>query len=371
MPSLTARYAAGEHEEVWRLLDRRWLSVGEGYTLFDIPDPSETKVEDIMRQTFERVARNVDRLTGRLRDYGYRFESEAGRLRDPRPPRTPCGKELETAIAETEERFGDLPAFDHLPGPFPPALIFFGQIVGNVDLSQRYPYEFSANETETIVREQLEKLSPEELQKFTFSDPEASQLVNDFLPVLQKALRDLEEARSPEELAAARKSEAARLIDGLPHLHDDDPVLSRLGNWDPLEVEFTYLAYMIGEEESELSPVETGGLALAAEFAASFEHKANISGAYNPAIHLPAARYDPIVHAEGIRLPFTTYLRRSFARGGFFGTPRTYFRATGFDLNSGSHLPRESWPPIKEVEPGIWIPEHPVLADLVRNLEPF
>ncbi len=86
MTSLAARYVAGEHEAVWAELDRHadWttpISRGPGlatdFAYRRSPTPDE--VEEVMRMTFERVARNVDRVIERLREVGYRFESEAGR----------------------------------------------------------------------------------------------------------------------------------------------------------------------------------------------------------------------------------------------------------------------------------------------------
>ena len=60
MASLATRYRDGEFEAVWRELDRNWLS---GMGKFD-PDytrpPTGEEIENIMRQTFDRVARNTD-----------------------------------------------------------------------------------------------------------------------------------------------------------------------------------------------------------------------------------------------------------------------------------------------------------------------
>ena len=89
--------------------------------------------------------------------------------------------------------------------------------------------------------------------------------------------------------------------------------------------------------------MEGGGLAIPVVFAPSFEHKANVSGAINPCFKLPAATFDPVVHAEGIALPFTTYLRRVFRRGGF----------------SGCRVGQAGRGPLREVEPGIFLPDHP------------
>ncbi len=294
MVSLAARYAAGEHTEVWRELDFDILPIREQHEL-GYHRPTLDDVEDVMRKTFERVARNVDTLVNRLSDLGYLFECEVGRYGNTSPPRSPALEFAEKAQAATINRFADLEQTG--TGPFPLALMVFSEIVGNVDLCQRFP--------------------------------------------------------------------------GTQTIPATDPVVSRLGDWDPLQVNFEYLAYCVFEDEANLSPLPDGGLALNAEIAASFEHKADISGAWNPSIRLPSYRADPMVFAEGIAMPFTTYLRRVFARGGFFGTPRPFFRAAEFNQKTGGYLAESKWPVIKEVEPGIWLPDHPVLADLARDLEPF
>ena len=123
-----------------------------------------------------------------------------------------------------------------------------------------------------------------------------------------------------------------------------DPIVETLGDWDPFQIDFVFLQYEIGEEEAELLPLPEGGLALQPAFAGSFEHKANISGAWNPNLRLPSYRVDPMIYAEGIALPFTTYLRRTFARGGFFGTPRPFFRAKSFGVTSDFFLRETMWP---------------------------
>lgn len=292
MTSLAARYAAGEHEAVWRELDRHTLSVGENSALGLGHPPGPAEIEDIMRQTFERVARNTDRVIERLRGIGYRFECEAQSPLE--APRRPADSAVSDAAIAVEDRFGDLPAFQpdaafSTATPFPTALLWFGQIVGSVDLRQEF---------------------------------------------------------------AAAAFGAAPASGGNP----GDPGQPRLGDWDPLQVHFDYLAYDVSDPARALTPLDDGGLALVAEFAPGFEHKANVSGAIDMHLRLPANRIDPIVFGEGIALPFTTYLRRVFSRGGFFGIPRK--------VRDDQRLDRE-------VEPGIFLPDHPVFASLSRDLEPF
>ncbi|GAA6179250.1 hypothetical protein NBRC116594_06880 [Shimia sp. NS0008-38b] len=232
--SSVRRYKEGEHEQVWRELDFALLPIKEQFELGLGTHPSEEETREVITLTFERVARNVDRLVSRLRDIGYQFACEA-EAKSPHPPRRPAVAAAKLARTNTLERFDDLEVTGS--GPFPIALSLFAELVGSVDLRQQ------------LTEDQLDKPS--------------------------------------------------------------DPILKTLGDWDPLEVDFDFLQYEIGEEEAELHPLPEGGLALQPAFAGSFEHKANISGAWNPHLRLPSYRVDPMVFAEGIALPFTTYLRKT------------------------------------------------------------
>ncbi|WP_412555079.1 hypothetical protein [Shimia sp. MIT1388] len=292
--SLVKRYQEGEHEQVWRELDFALLPIKEQFELGFGAHPSQEETHEVITLTFERVARNVDRLVTRLRDIGYQFACEA-EAKSPHPPRRPALAAAKLARANSLERFDDLEVTGS--GPFPIALSLFAELVGSVDLRQH------------VTDDQLDEPS--------------------------------------------------------------DPILKTLGDWDPLEVDFDFLQYEIGEEEAELHPLPEGGLALQPAFAGSFEHKANISGAWNPNLRLPSYRVDPMVFAEGIALPFTTYLRKTFARGGFFGTPRPFFRARSFGDRSAYYLSENKWPKLKEVEPGIFLPEHTSFAKLAQDLEAF
>ena len=120
-----------------------------------------------------------------------------------------------------------------------------------------------------------------------------------------------------------------------------------------------YGAHQVTDEDAEMHPTIDGGLAWRIQFAPSFEQKAHVSGAVNPTFMLPTQRFDPIVFAEGIRLPFTTYLRRIFQRGGFFGVPR-------MEADRG-----HGWLGTREVEQGIFLPDHPIFATLAKDLETF
>jgi hypothetical protein len=66
-------------------------------------------------------------------------------------------------------------------------------------------------------------------------------------------------------------------------------------------------------------------------------------------------------------MPFTTYLRRVFRRGGFFGVPRPFFRAP----KGWGYLDRADWPPVREVEAGIFLPDHPVFEALAKDMDAF
>ena len=364
MRDLLARYEAGDHEGVWsdlRLLSQLYRA-GDP-TLYP-GQPTVDEVEAILRLTFERVARNVDRLIERLAATGYRFECRAGRHGPAVEPRRSATAEVARIASALDERFGDLRAFapqhdqpapetgpEWTPvpvGPSPRALAAFGALVGSVDLRQRYP----RSQWDPVIADR---------QAAPGSDgpdvPGASSGSTGAVHDVLRTLLDVTEAfRDP---VADRRRAEAEAEDARPHPHADDPVLSRLGDWDPLVVDLSDVALQVTpEDEADLWPMPDGGLALAAEFAPSFEHKADVSGGSGPSFRLPFHGIDPIVHAEGTALPFTTYLRRCFARGGFFGVPRPV-RVGSEDLK------------LREVEPGFVLPDHPIFATLAEGLEPF
>ncbi|MEM9343360.1 MAG: hypothetical protein AAGA87_09955 [Pseudomonadota bacterium] len=359
MTSLATRYAQGDHEAVWRELNPNIGHRAPGEPPVDYDElfarhrPTLDEIEDVMRQTFERVALNTDRLIERLRDTGYRFECEAGRRRsEPMPPRSPCGQDCSDLKSALEERFGDIPWFQYEPDsvhepthPFPMALELFGEIVGTVDLSQRHEYLPSFDE------------SIADFERLIETDPEFADLMNKPVPPgIADFVERMQEGLDDNGLSTNARDEAVRLLDSIPHPHADDPVLSRLGDWDPLQVVFDYAAFQIRNEDLEMYPVPGGGIALHGEIAQGWAHKANISGASNVDVRFPSVERDPIVYAEGIRLPFSFYLRRMFARGGFYGTPSDHRRD---ELS------------LREVEPGIFLPDHPIFETLARDLEPF
>lgn len=268
-------YAAGEHVAVWQALNAGYLPLTVEYT----PETQTgADVEDVMRQTFGRFARNVDRTIERLHDLRYSFACEI----EGHAPRRPVDKAMVELAASLSLRFGDDPPFDYRPyALMPRSFCLFGEMVGSVDLMQAYERPTG-----------------------------------------------------------------------------DGPVISNLGDWDPLVVSFEYPAMELADMDLPLPPLPGGGVGAIAEIATGLEHKADVSGAMNVEIHLPGGPPDPIVHAEGIALPFTTWLRRHMARGGFFGV---------------RHVVRSAWKdmPLREVEPGFQLPDHPIFQKLAAELEPF
>jgi len=308
------------------------------------PPPDRDDVEEVMRLTFERVARNVDRLIERLRDLGHRFECEAGRFDDPLPPQGPVDpgwhEKVESAL---RAHLKCLPALRDAPLQVPLALVRFSQIVGRVDLRQRWN----------------EPMPPETLK--------AMQDKNDAAPGIASGAPppDLELMASAREALAdwldaipadADTASAAEAEDGRPHPNGDDAVVSRLGDWDPLMVEPEWVLDEIADPDADLSPAPDGGLGFACAVAPSFETKADVSGLDGWSLYLPSARIDPMLYVEGASLTFTDYLRRTLFRGGVFGVPRLVAPYQG---------------PLREVQPGIRLPNHPVFASLAADLEPF
>lgn len=330
MSSVLDQYLVGEHAAAWRALDPHWQD-GIIYRAW-ADRPSEAEVAALMQETFGRVARNTDLLIERLRDTGYRFECESGRNGPPVAPRRRVADLCEADVTEAlRRRFGSLSGFegDHLA--LPGALIWFARIVGAVDLRQRFP-----------PRGRLDL--PDEVDLLGDEDDDDLLESLDFLESLGDEAQDDGRLR---ELAEG---------DRAAHPHADDPVLSRLGDWDPLVVEPEMLLADILNPDADWQLVPDGGIGLAAEFAPGFEHKADVSGAVNYHLYLPTERFDPIIHAERVNLSFMTYLRTVFARGGFFGVPRPMRKA---EVSA------------REVSPGILLPDHPVFVSLAADMEPF
>ncbi len=81
----------------------------------------------LARLTFERVARNVDRIIAGLRRAGYQFECEAPQFGQAAPARRPATRE---ALSRAQEAAW--------PGRWPLALRGFTSVVGDVDLRQSF-----------------------------------------------------------------------------------------------------------------------------------------------------------------------------------------------------------------------------------------
>jgi len=180
----------------------------------------------------------------------------------------------------------------------------------------------------------------------------------DTLRARYKEMSAFQHGSDPFPRAIVRFSEIVGSVDLRQAWNGDDridPILSALGDFDPLVVDPEYFAND-AEEDRDIWPTPIGGMGLIAEFAPSFEHKANVSGAENPHFFLPTDRHDPIVMAENIQLTFTGYLRKMFARGGFYGVSR---KTRSSDL------------PLREVETGMYLLDHPAIAELATEMELF
>jgi hypothetical protein len=191
--------------------------------------------EDVLRQTFLRVARNVDQLVGRLRDLGYRFECETGRRGPATAPRRPV--DLSSLVERLEVEFGDLDPFGPGLSPMPLALQRFAEIVGSVDLRQRFR---------------------------CYDEPADTALPGPLV-------------FDPEDAEEDARQRRIRQEDCLPHSQTGDNVLERLGDWDPLVVDLEGLS-VLADPEYPMDVLPDGGVALRAEIAPSFEHKADVSG---------------------------------------------------------------------------------------------
>lgn len=351
MTSFAKKYAAGQFAELWREMDQNWASFSESIAFEQGSNWQRSftvdreDAEDVLRQTFERVAHNSDLLIQRLRETGYRFECESGRYGPPVSPRQSAVDQVALCKASLEADFGDLYVFDKDLSPFPLALERFGQIVGTLDLVQRFPPSPPID-----LGALKKKPRPEGFELPSgFSSEEWLSIANS----LSAAAETYAPEKTEQQVQLEQELDDQ---DRKPHPHASDPVLSRLGDWDPLTVSFEYLSMILTDEEAEPQILSSGGLAYVGGIAASFEHKANISGAEDVSFDFPSTSLDPLITSEGIKMPFTTYLRRAFARGGFFGVPRPVHNELGS---------------IREVEQGIFLPDHPVFASLKRDFMPF
>ena len=323
MASLAASYAAGNFVSVWQTLQRMQMPVADGSAAaYRIED-----IDDVIRQTFNRVELNVETLIVRLRDTGYRFECEAGRHGPPVPPRRPGLADALEAQAHLRSRFAEDEG-NWSADPFPRALMGFAKQIGSLDLRQRFPPAPPVPDTPALTG--------------------GAKVLSD---LLQNALP------GPDPAEDARQAEISRR-DREPHPQANDPVLARLGDWDPLVVDLSMVAQDVGDEEADFAPLPEGGMAILAEIAPSFEHKANVSGATNPYLRLPNPRIDPMVFGDGGAMPFTSYLRQAFASGGFLGVPHPVRTDTA---NT----------PLRTVSPGLSLPDHPIFGELARQMDPF
>ncbi len=262
MVSLNARYLAGEHEAVWAEISRGWAGYGETYALevqrhYTI---DRTDAEAVVVETFARVARNADRIIERLRETGYRFECESGRYGTAYAPLRPA--DLSEVTVFLDDTFGDHVLYDTDLSPLPPALRGFAALVGSLDLRQRHPFS-------------PDPLLPDgSLNPEAFPDGLPNGLGSSWTDETREMMKGFSDSFAtlipqPSTEEIARRKEIAKQ-DRLPHPQADDRVLSRLGDWDPLQVDFDVFTQTLTDPEA--GPFIENGLVWSAEIAASFEH---------------------------------------------------------------------------------------------------
>ncbi|MEP3345947.1 MAG: hypothetical protein ABJN34_01775 [Litoreibacter sp.] len=321
--SLHKRYMSGETEDVWRDIERT----------HDAAD-----IEAVMRETYGRVSRNVDIIIERLRETGYRFESESGRHGEGLAPHRKISVHLGNAEDVLEERFGDLPALTYASTFLPTALHFFALVVGVIDLRQRYPFKEQSNE------------------RSAQSKAPASAGERALLEAMENALGGFQQRQADER--AILESEDKR-----PH-PSNDPVVARLGDWNPLVVDLENLKDLAEEREAEIVPLPMGGIGLELDIAPSFESKSNVpvgdgdgdGDGDGARLFLPNLRQDPMIFEAGRNLPFIDYLRAAVLSGGFIGVSYP-IHPTSLDL--------------RDAKSGLLLPEHPIFATLQDGLEAF
>ncbi|WP_298256001.1 hypothetical protein [uncultured Litoreibacter sp.] len=310
---------SGQHVEVWQEIAH---------------STDAADIEAVMRETYGRVARNTDTVIERLRDTGYRFETESGRYGEAQPPRRQISTHLGNAEAALEDRFGDLSTFVGGPRFLPLAFHYFALVVGVIDLRQRYP-----------ASEPKDELA--EIRGRTVTPAERA-----LMKAIQGALEGVQSKES--ELRQERRARA-EAEDRRPH-PSQDAVIARLGDWNPLVVDLNGLDDLSQEFEVEMVSLPSGGIGLQLDLAPSFEQKANVSGGIGAHVFLPNTRMDPMVFEDSRALPFIDYLRAAFTHGGFLGVP---------------HPVRPNQHPLRSIDHDLRLPAHPIFTELTKGLETF
>jgi len=112
------RYVDGEYEQTWAELQNLGAAVRE--------EPFYTEARLVANETMRRVRRNCERIVGRLRSMGYRFDIY------------PDGSDriftFGPLAAPDDTLRSDMETLEQAAGPIPISLVAFWEQVGSVDL---------------------------------------------------------------------------------------------------------------------------------------------------------------------------------------------------------------------------------------------
>lgn len=339
MTSFLERYRSGEREQVWREL----VALGAAVRQASHRDDAAA----VARETMERVRRNAELVTARLREIGYAFAYPDQAL-------VPPDERMRARLDRLERDGGTLPL----------SLRAFYETVGSVNWMGAYPglsaYVAPADPRGMMdmIRDTFARHFGEVPKPDPAADPAADPLADPRLagdPAIADMMRQMSQlARALMGKAAEAREEAARMTteggapsERLARTHDfaeDLEARMRLASAertagqdvasDPLVVEALdsddpddYRDFTDDEDDVHGDPEgeEPDGDAVrptryAVVVAPDADHKAGYSGGDPYLVFFP----DPAADAtlEGAGVTFVEYLRESFRWGGFPGLAR-------------------------------------------------
>lgn len=345
MTSFLERYRRGEREPVWRELAALGAAVREA--------PYRDDALAVVRETMERVRRNAELLTERLRELGYAFAYPDRAL-----------------VPPSEGALAILDRLERRAGPLPLSLRAFHETVGSVNWMGAYPglsaYVAPADPSHMMetVRDAFAQLFGDVPKPDPAADPLADpRIANSPLgaqlaanPALADVMRQMSQlARALMGKATEAREDAARMTEGgaaserLARTHGfAEDLHARLQRAaaeqsagedvvsDPLVVESLhsddpddYRDFVDGDEEYDEDDVHgdpegeepDGDASRARRYAFAVApdagHKAGYGGGDPYLIRFPNPAAD--AELEGTGVTFVEHLRESFRWGGFPG----------------------------------------------------
>lgn len=268
MNTYLERYLAGEYADTWQALTALGADVRA--------EPIMADARAVAQETMRRARHNVERLTERLHQIGYRFQDVP-------------------FVPTTAAQRAELDALERQIGAVPLSLRAWIEQVGTVNWMGSHPglstyasgtrFAVGGASTQTLDLGDL-------LQQLTQSNAVPSEVTNLF----GKLFKQVAPQETPPEQPI-----------------NDDPIPDLES--DPLVVDF----YEVSPEGyAEWQDYAEAGEPFVVTLAPDIFHKANISGGDGYAMHLPNPAADaPLLNTEFGDLTFVAYLRLSFEWAGF------------------------------------------------------